>query len=294
MIRSELLRIRYSLTAKLLLLVVAAEAVFIGLLFSFLPDLIDGLTALNTVVPNATSADRFSEDQLTALSLAASSAQQIVIDVLGNSGTGISFPTFIALLFGALTVTTEYRRGSLTLAALAEPRRVHLLLQKITALTIAAATVGVLMTALRGLILVAGVAIQGETLLLGPAQIVAFAVRGAITLVLYTWIGFAIGLLVRGQVSAILTLAAAAAVESIARPITTLVLGEPNPAQYLPLGLVPDISGTNPLAAINGGPMTLPGGVGALPALLTLLAWSVLALAVSTARFCRADIPTYV
>lgn len=291
MIRSELLRIRYSLSAKLLLMVIAAEAIFIGLLFSFLPALIDGLTALNTVVPNATSADQFSDEQLTAFSLAAPSAQQTVIDVLGNSGTGISFPALAALLFGALTITTEYRRGSLTSAVLAEPRRVPLLLQKLAALTIAAAAVAVLTTVLRGLMLVAGSVIQGETLLLGPAEIVGFGLRGAITLVLYTGIGFAIGLLVRSPVAAILTLGAAVAVESVARPITMLVLGAPNPAQYLPLGLVPDISGTNPLASINGASMTLPEGVGTLPALLTLLAWGIIALSIATARFCRTDIP---
>ncbi|MFV0426220.1 MAG: hypothetical protein ACK5KU_04175 [Beutenbergiaceae bacterium] len=268
-----------------------AEAVFLGLLFSFLPAVIDGLTALNPVVPNATSTDQFSEDQLTALSLAAPSAQQTVIDVLGNSGTGISFPTLAALLFGALTITTEYRRGWLTSAVLAEPRRVRLLLQKLATLTITAVAVAVLITVLRGLILFAGIAIQDETLLLSPAEITGFAVRGAITLMLYTWIGFADGLLVRSPVAAILTLGAAVAVESIARPITTLAVGTPNPAQYLPLGLVPDISGTNPLTAINGASMTFPEGIGTLPALLTLLTWSLVALSITTLRFCRTDIP---
>lgn len=211
--------------------------------------------------------------------------------MLGNSGTGISLPTLAALLFGALTITTEYRRGSLTTAALAEPHRIRLLIDKLTALTIVAAGVAVLLTLLRGLILIAGIAIQGETLLLSPAEIARFGLRGAITLVLYTGIGFAIGLLVRSPVAAILTLGGAAAVESVARPITTLMFGTPNPAQYLPLGLVPDISGTNPLAAINGASMTFSEGIGTLPALLTLLAWSIVALSISTVRFYRADIP---
>ncbi len=291
MIRSELLRIRYSLSAKLVLAVAAAEAIFVGLLFSFLPALIDGLTKLNTVIPNATSADQFSDEQLTALSLASPSAQQTVIDVLGNSGTGISLPTLAALLFGALTITTEYRRGSLVNAVLAEPRRIRLLLDKLTALTIVAAGVAVLLTLLRGLILVVGIAVQGETLLLSPAEIAGFGLRGAITLALYTGIGFAVGLLVRSPVAAILTLGAAVAVESVARPITTLMFGTPNPAQYLPLGLVPDISATNPLAAINGMTAPLMQGIGLMPALLTLLAWAVVALAIASTRFCRADIP---
>ena len=113
------------------------------------------------------------------------------------------------------------------------------------------------------------------------------------TLVLYAGIGFAIGLLVRSPVAAILTLGAAVVVESIVRPITLLVLGAPNPAQYLPLGLVPDISGTNPLAAIDGSSMTLTEGIGTVPALLTLLAWSTFALSIATVRFYRTDIPAF-
>lgn len=293
MIRSELLRIRYSLAAKLLLAVLVAEAVFISLLFIALPAMIDGLIALNDVIPNATSADQFSDAQLQALSLAAPSAQQTIIDVLGNSGTGISLPALAALLFGALTITTEYRRGSLTPAVLAEPRRGRLLLHKLTALTLTALGAAVALTLLRLILLLAGVAVQGEALLLDPVQITGFGLRGMLTLTLYTWIGFAIGPLVRSPVAVILTLGAAVAVESIVRPITILIFGPPNPTQYLPLGLVPDISGTNPLAAINDAPAFMVG-IGTLPALLTLGTWAIAALTIATIRFRRADISTFI
>lgn len=291
MIRSELLRIRYSMAAKLLLAVLVAEALFISLLFTALPAMIDGLIALNDVIPNATSADQFGDAQLQALSLAAPSAQQTIIDVLGNSGTGISLPALAALLFGALTITTEHRRGSLTPAVLAEPRRGRLMLYKLTALTLTALGTAVALSLLRLLLLLMGVAIQGEALLIDPAQITGFGLRGMLTLTLYTWIGFAIGLLVRSPVAVILTLGAAVAVESVIRPIVTVIFGTPNPTQYLPLGLVPDISGTNPLAAINDAPAFM-GGIGTLPALITLGIWAFATLAIATMRFHRADIPT--
>ncbi|MGP5220760.1 hypothetical protein [Arthrobacter rhombi] len=291
MIRSELLRIRYSLAAKLLLIVLLAETMFISLLFTALPAMIDGLIALNDVIPNATSADQFSDAQLQALSLAAPTAQLTIIDVLGNSGTGISLPVIAALLFGALTITFEYRRASLTTAVLAEPRRGRLLLHKLTALTMTALAAAAALTLLRFMLLLVGAAVQGETLLLDPAQIVGFGLRGMLTLTLYTWIGFAIGLLVRSPVAVVLTLGAAIAVESIVRPIVTLLLGAPNPTQYLPLCLVPDISGTNPLAAINDAP-TFMDGIGTLPALLTLAAWAVVTVSIAAIRFRRADVPS--
>lgn len=290
MIRSELFRIRYSLAAKLLFALLIGEAALISLLFVALPAVIDGLIALNDVIPNATSAGRFSDAQLRALSIAAPTAQQTIIDVLGNSGNGASLPVIGALLFGALTITTEYRRGSLTSAVLSEPRRGQLLFQKLSALTIAALSAAALLTLLRFLMLVGGLAIQSGTLLLSPGEIAGFGLRGMLALILYTWLGFAIGLLVRSPVAAILILGAAITVESIARPIVTVVFGTPNPAQYLPFGLVPDISGTNPLAAINGFP-TLLDGIGALPAFLALGAWTITALAIAAIRFRRTDIP---
>lgn len=165
------------------------------------------------------------------------------------------------------------------------------MLQKLAVLTVAATAVALWVTVLRGLILFGGIAIQGETLLLAPEEIVGFALRGALTLALYTGIGFAVGVLVRSPVAAIFTLGAAIAVESIARPITMLVVGSPNPAQYLPFGLVPDISGTNPLAAINDVAMPVMPGIGTLTAMFTLLAWSIVAISMATIRFCGTDSP---
>lgn len=133
--------------------------------------------------------------------------------------TGITLPALAALIFGALTVTTEYRRGSLTSAVLAEPRRLRLLWDELAALGAVVLGAAVVLTALSWLILLMGVTVQGHPLLLSPAEVAGFGLRGAVALVLYTWIGFAVGLLVRSPVSALVVRGAAVVVESIVRPV---------------------------------------------------------------------------
>jgi ABC-type transport system involved in multi-copper enzyme maturation permease subunit len=290
MIASELLRIRFSLAAKIVLVLVLAEAVFIGLLLAFLPSLIDGLVALNDVIPNATQADQFDATQLVALSLGTSATQEVIIDLLGNSGTGIGFPAIAALLLGALTITTEHRRGSLIVSALAEPRRARLLLTKLSALAVTVLAASILLIIVRGLMLTAGLAVQSEPLLLDPADVLGLWGRGTLTLILYAGLGFALGLLSRSPVAAILVLGAAIIIESILRPITLLIFGAPNPAQFLPFGLVPDISGTNPLAAFTGTTV-ITSGLAPAVALLVLTAWTLLVTAAASTRFVRTDLP---
>lgn len=80
--------------------------------------------------------------------------------------------------------------------------------------------------------------------------------RDLVALILYADLGFAIGLLARSPVT---VLGGAIAVETIVRPVTMLIFEAPNPAMFLPFGLVLDINGTNPLAAINGATVTSSG-----------------------------------
>lgn len=290
MIASELLRIRFSLAARITLILVIGEAVIIGLLFAFLPAVIDGLIALNDVVPNATDADQFEPAQLSALSLGTPATQEVIVDLLGNSGTGSGFPAVAALLIGALTITTEHRRGSFTASALTEPRRAQLLLAKMTALAFTVIAGVVMLIVIRGLLLTIGLAIQGESLQLDTVALAGLWGRGALTLVLYAAIGFAIGLLARSPVTVIIVLGAAIIVESVIRPVTLLIFGTPNPALLLPFGLVPDISGTNPLAALTGSTVTTTG-ITPITAMLALAAWALIAAAVASIRFVRTDTP---
>ncbi|MGO1354211.1 MAG: ABC transporter permease subunit [Brachybacterium tyrofermentans] len=290
MIASELLRLRFSLVARIIGILVVAEAVFIGLLLVLLPSIIDGLIALNEVIPNATDADQLDPSQLAALSLDAPATQEVIIDLLGNSGTGSGLPAIAALLIGALTITTEHRRGSLTASALAEPRRAQLLLAKMTALALTVIAGVVVLVVIRGLLLTIGLAIHGAPLQLDTVALAGLWGKGALALVLYAAIGFAIGLLARSPVTVIIVLGAAIIVESVIRPITLLIVGTPNPALFLPFGLVPDISGTNPLAALTGSTVTTTG-ITPITAMLALAAWAIIAAAVASIRFVRTDAP---
>jgi hypothetical protein len=134
-IATELLHMLYLLAEKIIGVLLLAEAVFTGLVVAFLPTIIDWAIALNKVVPSATNADQLDPAQLASLGLANPSIQQMVTDVLGTVGSGsVGFLVIAAMLLGALTITTEHRRGSLTNSALAQPRRIPLLGSKLAAL----------------------------------------------------------------------------------------------------------------------------------------------------------------
>lgn len=156
MIASELLRLRYSLAGRVLLAILLAEAIFVGLLLAFLPNLIEALITLNEVIPNATSADQLTDDQLAALTLASPQFQVLIADVLGNAGLGASLPAIAATLLGALTITGEFRRGSITNTVLAQPIRWRLILAKMTALVYVVTATGILLTIVRAIVLGGG------------------------------------------------------------------------------------------------------------------------------------------
>lgn len=290
MITSELLRLRYTLTGKILLAILLAEAVFVGLLLVFLPNLIDGLIALNEVIPNATSADKFTDEQLAALTLASPQFQILIADVLGNTGVGTSLPAIAATLFGALTITGEFRRGSITNAVLGQPIRRHLVVAKMTALLSTTIAAAIFLTIIRVSILGIGLGVQGESLLIDVPQLFAMWTRSIIALALYALFGLGIGLLIRNQIAAISTIFAAIVIESVIRPLALLLAGGSNPTLYLPFGLVPDIIGNTPLSLLGAG-APLTAGVSALTAIITLALWACLILAVATTRFTRTDVP---
>lgn len=292
MITSELLRIRYSLTARVVLTILVAEALFVGLLVAFLPSLIDGLIALNKVIPNATSADRLSEEQLAALTLASPHIQMLVADILQNTGIGTSLPVIAATLFGALTITGEFRRGSIINAVLDQPIRPRLVLAKVAAIIATSVAAAVLLILVQGGILAVGLAVQNAPLLIDPTALVSMWGRGIAALVLYTLLGMGIGLLIRNQVATISAVFAAIVIESIVRPLALLIFGTGNPTLYLPFGLGPDLIVNTPLAAL-GADVQLSAGISAPAATVTLALWACALLAVATARFTRADIPVH-
>ena len=290
MIASELLRIRYTLTGRILLAILLAEAVFVGLLLAFLPDLIDGLIALNDVIPNATSADQFTDEQLAALTLASPQFQVLIADILGNTGLGASLPAIATTLFGALTITGEFRRGSITSAVLDQPIRSRLILAKATALVATVTVAGIVLGGVRAGMLAIGLAVQGDPLLIDVPELFAMWVLGIVGLMLYTLLGLGIGLLIRNQVATVSVIFAGIVIESIIRPLALLIFGGANPTLYLPFGLVPDIVRNSPLALL-GADAPLTASLDTPPAIITLTLWAGLLLAAGALRFTRADVP---
>lgn len=292
MISSELLRIRYSLTTRVVLAILVAEALFVGLLVAFLPSLIDGLIALNKVIPNATSADRLSEEQLAALTLASPQIQTLIADILGNTGVGTSLPVIAATLFGALAITGEFRRGSIINAVLNQPIRPRLILAKATAIIATSVAAAILLIVVQGGILGLGLIVQNVPLLINVTALLSMWGRGIAALILYALLGMGIGLLVRNQVATISAVFAAIVIESIVRPLALLIFGAGNPTLYLPFGLGPDLIASTPLSAL-GADVQLSAGISAPAAMVTLALWACAMLAVATARFARTDIPVH-
>ncbi|MGO2665465.1 hypothetical protein [Mycetocola reblochoni] len=290
MIISELLRLRYSLAGRVLLAILLAEAIFVGLLLAFLPNLIDALITLNEVIPNATSADQFTDGQLAALTLASPQFQVLIADLLGNAGLGASLPAIAATLLGALTITAEFRRGSITGAVLAQPIRWRLILAKMTALVCAVTGAAIVLAVLRVSTLGVGLAVQAEPLLIELPDLAFRWALGILSLVLYSLLGLGIGLLIRNQIATISVIFAGIAIESIIRPLALLIFGGANPTLYLPFGLVPDIAHNNPLALL-GADAPLTASLSAPVAIASLAVWAGVLLVSATVRFSRADVP---
>lgn len=292
MIASELLRIRYAVIGRVLLCLLLAEAALVGLLLAFLPRLIDALIALDAVIPNATNADQFTDEQLAALTLASPPLQVLIADILGSAGIGTSMPAIAATLFGALTITGEFRRGSLASAVLVEPRRICLVLAKLTALVTSTVVAATLLAVVRASVLAVGLIAQGQPLLAEPSETLSMWGRSIIALGLYATLGFGIGLLIRNQVATLSAIFAAIVIESIIRPVALLILGESNPTLYLPFGLVSDIVGNTPLAAF-GAATSLTATLSAVAAIIALTLWAAALLGAATTRFGRTDVPSH-
>jgi len=111
--------------------------------------------------------------------------------------------------------------------------------------------------------------------------------RGLAVLVLLTWFGLGVGTLVRGQVAAVVTVAALALAEPIVRGAVTLLSGgESAAAEWLPLGLGALASTGQSGAALLGGAAPL----GTLAALAGLVAWVTVLLGSGALTLQRRDL----
>ena len=237
---SELLKLRTTRMAGLLLLAAA------------------GLTLLGVFVEgaSASAAELAGDDQQRTLLGAGSSA------------------VFFATLVGLLTVTSEFRYGTIRPTLLVQPRRRIVLAAKLTA----AALAGVVLTLVCiALSLAAGLAIlvvRGVERVPSGADLIALMAGAIAAAGLSALLGVAIGALIRNQVGAIVAVVAYAFLVD-----ATLFAATPGVGRFLP-GKAGD--------ALAGQPVDhlLSPGAGAL----ALIAWTLAFVLAATVRTERSDV----
>jgi ABC-2 type transport system permease protein len=189
------------------------------------------------------------------------------LDLISTASTVL----FFTLMLGVLSVTTEYRHGSIASTLLVEPNRVRLLAAKLAAVTIAGALVG-LITA--GLCLGIGQAtLPGRDYPLGldGGEVVKLLAGMAAAGGLTTAFGAGVGALVRKQTAAVVgVILYLLLIETL---ITALLLDRALDAQGLERygfgNAMVEATGTAP---VNG----LDDAFGQLAGVLILLAWAAL------------------
>lgn len=237
---SELLKLRTTRMAGLLLLAAA------------------GLTLLGVFVEgaSASAAELAGDDQQRTLLGAGSSA------------------VFFATLVGLLTVTSEFRYGTIRPTLLVQPRRRIVLAAKLTAAALAGVALTLVCIALS---LAAGLAIlvvRGVERVPSGADLIALMAGAIAAAGLSALLGVAIGALIRNQVGAIVAVVAYAFLVD-----ATLFAATPGVGRFLP-GKAGD--------ALAGQPVDhlLSPGAGAL----ALIAWTLAFVLAATVRTERSDV----
>lgn len=283
--KADVLKLRYSrwlwvVTCGVMAAMVAAHAVVISI-----PYLIPWLISLNEVVPNATSADQMSEEQLALLSFEYPTAQWQVADIAGSSTGLVGMVTALVVLVAALSVTGEYRYDSISLTVQLEPRRHKVLASKLLAVTALVSVVSVFMMVISGVALWIGSSVADAPLTMSLGELAGAWLRSWVALVLMGVIGMCAGVLLRGQLLTIGVLVGVAVLESLLRPVSVLVFGGPSVLSVLPFGLSRDITGH---ASILTG--QFEGGFPVPVALGLLFAWALVMVALATVVFNRRDV----
>ena len=238
---SELLKLRTTRMAELLLLAAA------------------GLTLLGVFVEGAAA---------SAAELAGDD-QQLTLLGAGSSGAVV-----FATLAGLLTVTSEFRYGTIRPTLLVQPRRRVVLAAKLLAAALAGVVLALVCIALSLGAGLAILAVRGVELVPTVADLLAVAAGAIAAAALGALLGVAIGALIRNQVGAIVAVVAHAVLVD-----ATLFAAAPDVGRFLP-GKAGD--------ALAGQPVDhlLSPGAGAL----ALIAWTLAFVLAATVRTERSDV----
>ena len=302
-LRAELLKLRTTRTPWVIGLVAVAGMLLTQVLTLVLPRTLRTLEALGgsgagfhvgTQMSPADTSELLS-GLAAATDLGSAQAQRALLDLMGNgpAGSGSSGVTALCvLLLGALAATVDFRTGGIVPTALAVPDRLRVLAGKAGATATAALAIGAALALVTAVGLVLAIATTpGASLAIGPGEALGVWGRGLAVMVLLSWLGLAVGTLVRGQVAAIVVVVALALVEPMIQAAALVLTGGATTAtSWLPITLG-SLASAGPGAAQLVGATTDAGpAVGAAAALAGLLAWAALLLVTAGAVFRRRDL----
>jgi ABC-2 type transport system permease protein len=121
-------------------------------------------------------------------------------------GWGTSIGALFASLVGAMSITGEFRHGTVRPTFLATPRRARVIAAKVGASALAGVVVGLLAEALTAAITGAGLAARGVDIAPSAGDFAQLLAGGAAAAGLFAAIGVGVGALVRNQVGAVVGL----------------------------------------------------------------------------------------
>jgi ABC-2 type transport system permease protein len=303
MYRAELLKLRTTRTPWIIGAVAVAGMLLTQLLTLVLPRTLRTLEALSGsdagfqvgVQMSPADTSELLSGLAAATDLGSATAQRALLDLMGNgpAGSGSSGVTALCLLLlGVLAATTDFRTGGIVPTVLAVPDRLRVLAGKAGATATAALAIGVALALVTAVGLVVAVATTpGASLAIGPGEALGVWARGLAVMVLLSWLGLAVGTLVRGQVAAIVVVVALALVEPMVQAAALVLTGGATTAtSWLPITLGSLASAGQGAVQLFGAATDATAGVGAAAALAGLLAWAAVLLVAAGAVFRRRDL----
>lgn len=268
MFRAEMLKLTTTTAPKIAVAVGAIGLILTQITFvTLLPAL-----AAGTIGPGRAALG----DDFPALDMGSATAQLDALSPFGASAGGgsVGIAVIAVVMMGVLAGTSDYRFGGIVAAALAQPRRVRILLSKAAAIGVVGLATGLVFTLVSLATLLGTVAVMGLPLAVTPLEIAGVIARGTLAVGALSLIALAIGILARSQLAGVLTMLAILLLEPIVLSVTGLILGHvPAALQLLPLSL------TNAVIGTTGSGLPFPLAVAGLGAVtLALLALAAIAL----------------
>jgi ABC-2 type transport system permease protein len=196
------------------------------------------------------------------------------LDLISNASTVALF----TLMLGVLSITTEFRNGSIASTLLVEPNRTRLLAAKLVAVIGAGALIGLLTS---GIALLIGAAIfpgRGYSLELGGTEVVELVAGTAGAGALMAAVGVGIGSLVRAQTPAIVGVLVYL---FVVEPLLTFLIAGSEP--YVLGSALSELTGTGDVSGLDDPLGQVPGG-------LLLFGWAALFAVLGAAAMRARDV----